>query len=73
VRGMEDFFLSKNFQRKRCLENLGLVIKIILKWFMQTRDVNRRLDLFPLGWSSKRTLINMEIKLWAPRTVENVL
>jgi hypothetical protein len=47
-------FLSKNFQRKRCLEDLGLEIKIILKWFMQTRDVNSGLVLFPLGWSSKR-------------------
>jgi hypothetical protein len=65
--------LSKNFQRKRCLEDLGLEIKIMLERFIQTRDVSSGLDLFPLGWSSKRTLINMEIKLWALRTAENIL
>jgi len=65
--------LLKNFQRKRSVDVLGLDTKIILKWFMQTRDVNSGLSLFPLGWSSKRTLINTEIKLWPPRTLENIL
>jgi hypothetical protein len=35
------------FQTKHCLEDLGLEIKITLEWFMQTRDVNSGLDLFP--------------------------